>query len=205
MPPLPTFFTRTPIQTADSVNPPDIIRKCCPDIFSLNSQQIFFVEGKIKDITLPKGVLGFVRAWVHVRFCAACTGPFPPPGGCDRTEPVQMVLILCNPTEVSKDRASTSRQWWQNYYEAIVDVVDPETILSVPYTVEPVSSVEQHTKGNSFHLYFDTFFTIDGQAMTKDTEVKNIRENGAIPAEVCTVVRRNADSIATRNFHRVKS
>ncbi|KAJ6453197.1 protein arginine N-methyltransferase [Mycena vitilis] len=142
------------------------------------------------------------------------------PEGVMAPSQCKMVLALCDASEVSKDRVdfwndvygfdlSTMSQ--DLYDEAIVDVVGPETILSAPYTVKDlnlgvitarqldfvssfklVSTVERRTKVNSFILYFDTFFTVDGQPTPEGTEVKVIRENDAVLADVWPVGGRPA-------------
>ncbi|KAJ7716014.1 hypothetical protein B0H16DRAFT_1476992 [Mycena metata] len=115
----------------------------------------------------------------------------------------QMVLVLCNASEVSKDRVS-----FRN------DVHGPETIC-LPHLLRQTG-----LQCRAVHQRRFLYFTIDGQPMAKDTEVKAIRRNDAIPAEVGFIGRRpvprhrvssgigrssGEDSIATRHFHRVKS
>ncbi|KAJ7618910.1 protein arginine N-methyltransferase [Mycena polygramma] len=142
------------------------------------------------------------------------------PEGVMAPSQCKMVLALCDGSEVSKDRVdfwndvygfdlSTMSQ--DLYDEAIVDVVGPETLLSAPYTVKDlnlgvitarqldfvssfklVSTVERRTKVNSFILYFDTFFTVDGEPTPEGTEVKVIRENDAVLADVWPVGGRPA-------------
>ncbi|KAJ6584357.1 S-adenosyl-L-methionine-dependent methyltransferase [Mycena capillaripes] len=142
------------------------------------------------------------------------------PEGVMAPSQCKMLLALCDASEVSKDRVDfwndvygfdLSTMAHDLYDEAIVDVVGPETILSAPYTVKDlhlgaitarqldfissfklVSTVERRTKVNSFILYFDTFFTVDGQPVPEGTEVKVIRENDAVLAEVWPVGGRAA-------------
>ncbi|KAJ7046428.1 protein arginine N-methyltransferase [Mycena alexandri] len=142
------------------------------------------------------------------------------PEGVMAPSQCKMVLALCDASEVSKDRVDfwddvygfdLSTMAAELYDEAIVDVVGPETILSTPYTVKDlhlgvitprqldfvssfklVSTVERRTKVNSFILYFDTFFTVDGQPTAEGTEAKVIRENDAVLAEVWPVGGRPA-------------
>ncbi len=92
------------------------------------------------------------------------------------------------------------------YKEAIIDVVGPDTILSAPFTVKDlylpditarqldfsstftlVTSVERRTKVTAFILYFDTFFTMTGKPVSPSTQVKVIRENEVVLAEVWPV------------------
>jgi len=142
------------------------------------------------------------------------------PEGVMAPSQCKMMLALCDASEVSKDRVDfwndvygfdSSTMSHELYDEAIVDVVGPETLLSAPYTVKDlhlgaitarqldfvssfklVSTVERRTKVNSFILYFDTFFTVDGKPVPDGTEVKVIRENDAVLAEVWPVGGRPA-------------
>lgn len=52
--------------------------------------------------------------------------------------------------------------------------------------------MERRTKVNSFILYFDTFFSPDGQPVPEGTEVKVIRESDPVLAEVWPVGGRAA-------------
>lgn len=92
------------------------------------------------------------------------------------------------------------------YKEAIIDVVGPETILSTPATVKDlyladittrqlnftstftlVTTVERRTKVTAFILYFDTFFSMTGKPISPMVQVKMIKENDLVLAEVWPV------------------
>ncbi|KAJ7258773.1 arginine N-methyltransferase 3 [Mycena haematopus] len=142
------------------------------------------------------------------------------PGGVMAPSQCKMMLALCDASEVTKDRVEfwndvygfdLSTMSHELYDEAIVDVVGPQTLLSAPNTIKDlhlgvitpkqldfvssfklVSTVERRTKVNSFILYFDTFFTADGQPVPEGTEVKVIREGDLVVAEVWPVGGRPA-------------
>ena len=97
------------------------------------------------------------------------------------------------------------------YDEAIIDVVGPDAILSKPATVKDlilkdiavrqldfstsftlVSTTERRTKINSFILYFDTFFTVSGNPVPPETEVRIIKEGEAVLAELWPVGNKSA-------------
>ncbi|KAJ7712993.1 protein arginine N-methyltransferase [Mycena metata] len=192
---------------------------------------ITVIRGKVEDITLPDGVQQvdiIISEWMGYALLyesmldsvLRARDRFLRPEGVMAPSQCKMVLALCDAREVSKDRVD----FWNDVYgfdlstmaaelydEAIVDVVGPETILSVPYTVKDlhlgvitprqldfvssfklVSTVERRTKVNSFILYFDTFFTVDGKPTAEGTEVKVIRTNDAVLAEVWPVGGRPA-------------
>lgn len=92
------------------------------------------------------------------------------------------------------------------YDEAIVDVVGPNATLSAPATVKDlylstittrqlnfsspftlVSTAERKTKVHALLLYFDTFFTVSGKPVSPATEVKVIKEDDVVLAEVWPV------------------
>ncbi|KAJ6554983.1 protein arginine N-methyltransferase [Mycena vulgaris] len=142
------------------------------------------------------------------------------PEGVMAPSQCKMMLALCDASEVSKDRVDfwndvygfdLSTMSEDLYDEAIVDVVGPDTLLSAPYPVKDlhlgvitarqldfvssfklVSTAERRCKVNSLILYFDTFFTGDGQPVSAGTEVKVIRESDPVLAEVWPVGGRPA-------------
>jgi len=137
------------------------------------------------------------------------------PGGVMAPSQCQMMLGLCDGSEIYKDRIG----FWEDIYgfdlsamaddlydEAIVDVVGPDTFLSKPYPVKDlilsditpkeldfsssfmlVSTAQRRTKINAFVLYFDTFFTARGLPIPPGTEVKLIKEGEAVLAELWPV------------------
>ncbi|KAJ7505877.1 S-adenosyl-L-methionine-dependent methyltransferase [Mycena galericulata] len=142
------------------------------------------------------------------------------PGGVMAPSQCKMMLALCDASEVSKERVDfwsdvygfdLSTMAKDLYDEAIVDVVGPDTLLSAPYIIKDlhlgaitarqldfvssftlVSTAERRRKVNAFILYFDTFFAADGQPVPEATEVKVIRENDVVLAEVWPVGGRPA-------------
>ncbi|KAJ7205187.1 protein arginine N-methyltransferase [Mycena pura] len=137
------------------------------------------------------------------------------PGGVMSPSQCKMMLALCDAKEVRKERVdfwddvygfdlSTMAQ--DVYDDAIVDVVGPDTLLSEPYTVKDlhldsitprqldfvstfslVSTAERRRKVDAFALYFDTFFTADGQPVPEGTTAKVVRDGDPILAEVWPV------------------
>ncbi len=92
------------------------------------------------------------------------------------------------------------------YDEAIIDVVGPNTIISAPYTIKDlylgnistrqlnfsspftlVSRADRRTKVTAFVLYFDAFFTKTGKPVSPSTQVKVVKEDEAVLAEVWPV------------------
>ncbi|KAF9019946.1 S-adenosyl-L-methionine-dependent methyltransferase [Hymenopellis radicata] len=137
------------------------------------------------------------------------------PGGVMAPSQCKMMFALCDASEILKDRVTfwndvygfdLSAMSGDLYKEAIIDVVGPDTILSAPYTVKDlylpditarqlnfsstftlVTSVERRTKVTAFILYFDTFFTMTGKPVSPNTQVKVIKENEVVLAEVWPV------------------
>ncbi|KAJ6455461.1 protein arginine N-methyltransferase [Mycena sanguinolenta] len=192
---------------------------------------ITVIRGKVEDITLPDGIekvdviisewMGYALLYESMLDSVLrARDRFLSPGGVMAPSQSQMLLALCDASEVSKDRVD----FWNDVYgfdlsimahdlydEAIVDVVGPQTLLSAPDTVKDlhlgvitprqldfvssfklVSTVERRTKVNSFILYFDTFFTANGRPVPEGTEVKVIREGDPVVAEVWPVGGRPA-------------
>ncbi|KAF8895249.1 protein arginine N-methyltransferase [Infundibulicybe gibba] len=137
------------------------------------------------------------------------------PGGVVAPSQCKMMLALCDATEIYKDRIGfwddvygfdLSTMASDLYDEAIVDVVGPDTVFSAPYTIKDIlinsittrqldfstsfkliSTVQRRTKINSFILYFDTFFTTTGDAVSPNTMVKVINDGDVVLAEVWPV------------------
>ncbi|KAF8194371.1 arginine N-methyltransferase 3 [Mycena galopus ATCC 62051] len=192
---------------------------------------ITVIQGKVEDITLPDGIQRvdvIISEWMGYALLyesmldsvLRARDRFLRPEGTMAPSQCQMMLALCDGSEVSKDRVD----FWNDVYgfdlstmshdlydEAIVDVVGPETLLSAPHVVKDlhlgvitprqldfvssfklVATVERRTKVNSFILYFDTFFTADGHPVPEGTEVKVIRESDPVVAEVWPVGNRPA-------------
>jgi len=138
-----------------------------------------------------------------------------PDGGVMAPSQCQMMLGLCEGSEIYKERVG----FWNDVYgfdlsimaegmfdEAIVDVVGPDAIVSEPYVIKDlnlgiitprqldfsssftlISTVERRTKVHAFILYFDTFFTTTGDLVPAGTEVKIVKEGDIALAEVWPV------------------
>ncbi|KAJ7874239.1 protein arginine N-methyltransferase [Mycena olivaceomarginata] len=226
------FAAKSGAKRVISVDASDIAQKAKKIVKANGLDDIITViQGKVEDITLPDGVeqvdviisewMGYALLYESMLDSVLrARDRFLRPGGVMAPSQCQMMLALCDASEISKDRVD----FWDDIYgfdlstmsqdlydEAIVDVVGPETILSTPSVVKDlhlgvitprqldfVSSfklectVERRTKVNSFILYFDTFFSPDGQPVPEGTEVKVIRESDPVLAEVWPVGGRAA-------------
>ncbi|KAK0244548.1 S-adenosyl-L-methionine-dependent methyltransferase [Armillaria nabsnona] len=137
------------------------------------------------------------------------------PGGIMAPSQCKMMLGLCDAGEILKDRVTfwndvygfdLSAMADDMYDEAIIDVVGPNTIISTPYTIKDlylgnistrqlnfsspftlVSRADRRTKVTAFVLYFDTFFTKTGKPVSPSTQVKVVKEDEAVLAEVWPV------------------
>ncbi|KAK0222152.1 S-adenosyl-L-methionine-dependent methyltransferase [Armillaria fumosa] len=137
------------------------------------------------------------------------------PGGILAPSQCKMMLGLCNAGEILKDRVTfwndvygfdLSAMADDMYDEAIIDVVGPDAIISTPYTIKDlylgdistrqlnfsspfklVSRADRRTKVTAFVLYFDTFFTKTGKPVSPSTQVKVVKEDEAVLAEVWPV------------------
>ncbi|KAG7444182.1 S-adenosyl-L-methionine-dependent methyltransferase [Guyanagaster necrorhizus] len=137
------------------------------------------------------------------------------PGGIMAPSQCKMMLGLCDASEVLKDRVTfwndvygfdLSAMADDMYDEAIIDVVGPNTMMSTPYTVKDlylgtisprqlnfsstfllVSRAERRTKVTAFVLYFDTFFTKTGKPVSPSTQVKVVKDDEVVLAEVWPV------------------
>ncbi|KAK0459992.1 S-adenosyl-L-methionine-dependent methyltransferase [Desarmillaria tabescens] len=137
------------------------------------------------------------------------------PGGIMAPSQCKMMLGLCDAGEILKDRVTfwndvygfdLSAMSDDMYDEAIIDVVGPKTIISAPYTIKDlylgnistrqlnfsspftlVSRAERRTKVTAFVLYFDTFFTKTGKPVSPSTQVKVVKEDEVVLAEVWPV------------------
>jgi len=127
----------------------------------------------------------------------------------------KMMLGLCEGSEIFKDRVGFWQDVYGFdlsvmadglYDEDIVDVVGPDAIVSEPYVIKDlllkdivprqldfsspftlVSNADRRTKIHAFVLYFDTFFTRDGEPVPPDTEVKIVKEGEIALAEIWPV------------------
>lgn len=70
------------------------------------------------------------------------------------------------------------------------DITTRQLNFSTPFTL--VSTAERRTKINSFVLYFDTFFTVSGNPVPPETQVRNVKEGEAILAELWPVGGKSA-------------
>ncbi|KAK0201522.1 protein arginine N-methyltransferase [Desarmillaria ectypa] len=137
------------------------------------------------------------------------------PGGIMAPSQCKMMLGLCDAGEILKDRVTfwndvygfdLSTMADDMYDEAIIDVVGPKAIISTPHTIKDlylgnistrqlnfsspftlVSRAERRTKVTAFVLYFDTFFTKTGKPISPSTQVKVIKEDEVVLAEVWPV------------------
>ncbi|PBK95719.1 S-adenosyl-L-methionine-dependent methyltransferase [Armillaria gallica] len=137
------------------------------------------------------------------------------PGGIMAPSQCKMMLGLCDAGEILKDRVTfwndvygfdLSAMADDMYDEAIIDVVGPNTMISAPYTIKDlylgnistrqlnfsspfmlVSRADRRTKVTAFVLYFDTFFTKTGKPVSPSTQVKAVKEDEAVLAEVWPV------------------
>ncbi|KAK0185705.1 S-adenosyl-L-methionine-dependent methyltransferase [Armillaria mellea] len=137
------------------------------------------------------------------------------PGGIMAPSQCKMMLGLCDAGEILKDRVTfwndvygfdLSAMADDMFDEAIIDVVGPETIISTPCTIKDlylgnistrqlnfsspftlVSRADRRTKVTAFVLYFDTFFTKTGKPVSPSTQVKVVKEDEAVLAEVWPV------------------
>ncbi|KXN82845.1 Ribosomal protein arginine N-methyltransferase rmt3 [Leucoagaricus sp. SymC.cos] len=187
---------------------------------------ITVVREKVENITLPDGIhqvdiiisewMGYALLYESMLDSVlVARDRFLRPGGVMAPSQCQMMLALCDATEIYKDRIG----FWNDVYgfdmsvmsqglydEAIVDVVGPETMASKPYVVKDLflgdtttrqlefasnftlkATVDKRTRINSFVLYFDTFFAPSGRPVPHETEVKFIQEGDAILADIWPV------------------
>ncbi|KAI0917627.1 hypothetical protein AcW1_007211 [Taiwanofungus camphoratus] len=135
-----------------------------------------------------------------------------PAGGVMVPSQCKMMFGLCEATEIYKERVDfwsdvygfdLSYMATDIYDEAIVDVVGAETMLSDPYTIKDlcignitpkqldfsspftlVSNAERRTKVHAFVLYFDVFFTDNGEPVPAGTQVDVVRDGDPMLAEV---------------------
>ncbi|KAJ3551879.1 hypothetical protein NP233_g12999 [Leucocoprinus birnbaumii] len=187
---------------------------------------ITVVRGKVEEIVLPDGITQvdiIISEWMGYALLyesmldsvLVARDRFLRPGGVMAPSQCQMVLALCDATEIHKDRIG----FWSDVYgfdmtamseglyeDSIVDVVGPETVASNPFIVKDLllgdittrqlefvsefslqATVEKRTKINSFVLYFDTFFAPSGRPIPPETAVKFIQEGDAILADIWPV------------------
>jgi len=124
----------------------------------------------------------------------------------------RMMLALCEGSEIMKDRVD----FWNDIYgfdlsemahsiykDAIMDVVNPNSVVSEPYLLKDLhlrsittrqleftspfsltSTSLMRTKIHALVLYFDTFFTTTGEPVSPDVPVRLIRDGDVTLAEV---------------------
>ncbi|CAK5274435.1 unnamed protein product [Mycena citricolor] len=190
------------------------------------------VRGKIEDVVLPfddgeeQKVDIIVSEWMGYALLyesmldsvLVARDRFLKPGGVLAPSQMRMMFALCDGSDIVKERI----KYWDDVYgfdlspmaehvadEAIVDVVGPETTLSVPYcdlylqniTPRNLSFVSpftltctsiRRTKITSFILYFDTFFAPDGQPISENEEVRVVKTGEAMVTDVWPVGGRPA-------------
>ncbi|KAI0045880.1 S-adenosyl-L-methionine-dependent methyltransferase [Auriscalpium vulgare] len=138
------------------------------------------------------------------------------PGGVMAPSQCKMMLGLSDASEILKERVGfwndvygfdLSTMSEAVYDEAIMDIVGPETMVSNAYAVKDiylrdvttrqldfsapftlVSTAERRTKVHAFLLYFDTFFTPDGNRIPEDAKAQVTKDAGL--AEVWQLGRR---------------
>ncbi|KIY60815.1 arginine N-methyltransferase 3 [Cylindrobasidium torrendii FP15055 ss-10] len=137
------------------------------------------------------------------------------PGGVVAPSQLHMVLGLCDASEIVKERLTFWNDVYgfdmttmakEVYNEAVIDVVGPHTVLSTPFVVKDLligeiitkqlnfhstfqltTTVERKTRVTAFVLYFDTFFSPSGRPIPPNTQVKVVKENEVVLAEVWPV------------------
>ncbi|KAF7964712.1 hypothetical protein HWV62_3685 [Athelia sp. TMB] len=188
---------------------------------------ITVIRGKVEDIVLPEGITHvdvIISEWMGYALLYesmldsvlhARDRFLKPDGGVMAPSQCQMMLGLCEGSEIFKERVD----FWGDVYgfdlstmaggvydEAVVDVVGPDAIISKPYvikdlnlgTITPrqldfsssftlVSTAERRTRVHAFILYFDTFFTTTGEPIPDGTQVKIVKEGDIALAEVWPV------------------
>ncbi|KAI0322098.1 protein arginine N-methyltransferase [Amylostereum chailletii] len=152
------------------------------------------------------------------------------PEGVMAPSQCKMMLGLCDASEIFKERIAfwtdiygydLSAMAEEVYDEAVVDVVGPDTMMSEPQEIKDlylrdiaprqldfvapftlVSTAERKTKVHALVLYFDTFFTPDGERVPPETKVQVTREGAAAVAEVWPINRRPSrrESQSTKSF-----
>ncbi|KAF4577438.1 Protein arginine N-methyltransferase 3-like C2H2 zinc finger domain-containing protein [Pleurotus pulmonarius] len=224
------FAARAGARKVIAVDASDIAKKA-EKIIKANgySDVIEVIQGKVEDITLPEGITHvdiIVSEWMGYALLyesmldsvLVARDRFLKRGedtGIMAPSQCQMMLALCDASEVRKDRVD----FWGDIYgfdlstmaedvfdNAIIDVVGPESLLSEPYVVKDLllssinarqlsfassftltSTAAKRTKLNSFVLYFDTFFNASGAPISPSTKVKVTKEQDPVVAEVWPV------------------
>lgn len=189
------------------------------------------VQGRVENIGLPDGITQvdiIISEWMGYALLyesmldsvLVARDRFLRPGGVMAPSQCQMILALCDATQIYKDRIG----FWTDVYgfdmtamsegsydEAIVDIVGPETVASEPFVVKDLilgeittrqlefmsdfslkATVEKRTRVNSFVLYFDTFFAPSGRPIPPHTAVKFIQEGDPILADIWPVGGKSA-------------
>ncbi|KAG2009785.1 arginine N-methyltransferase 3 [Coprinopsis cinerea AmutBmut pab1-1] len=187
---------------------------------------ITVVRGKVEEIELPddiKEVDVIISEWMGYALLYEsmldsvlyARDKFLRPGGTMAPSQCQMMLGLCDASEIYRERIG----FWDDVYgfdmsvmakdlydEAIVDVVGPETLLSAPVVVKDllireittrqldfttpftlVSNSVMRTKITAFILYFDTYFTTSGNPVPPETQPKYVKEDEPVLAELWPV------------------
>lgn len=137
------------------------------------------------------------------------------PGGVMSPSQCQMMLALCDAADTYKERIGfwsdiygfdLSAMAGDIYDDAIVDIVSENSLASEPFVLKDlflreittkqldfsapftlVSTADKRTKVRALILYFDTFFTADGDLIPEGTEVHISKEGDPILAEVWQV------------------
>ncbi|KAL0577118.1 hypothetical protein V5O48_004871 [Marasmius crinis-equi] len=221
------FAARAGARKVIAVDASDIAEKAEKIVRANDLQNIItVVRGKVEDIRLPDGIekvdviisewMGYALLYESMLDSVlTARNRFLKPGGIMAPSQCQMMLGLCDASEIVKDRIS----FWNDVYgfdlstmaqevpdEAIVDVVGPHTMLSDPHVIKDiyipevstrqldftsafklVSTAQRRTKVTAFILYFDTFFTRSGQPVPPGTEAQIVGEDQVLVAEVWPV------------------
>ncbi|CAK5262346.1 unnamed protein product [Mycena citricolor] len=227
------FAARAGAKRVFAVDASDVAEKADRIVHENGMEHIIkVVRGKIEDVVLPfddgeeQKVDIIVSEWMGYALLyesmldsvLVARDRFLKPGGVLAPSQMRMMFALCDGSDIVKERI----KYWDDVYgfdlspmaehvadEAIVDVVGPETTLSVPYcdlylqniTPRNLSFVSpftltctsiRRTKITSFILYFDTFFAPDGQPISENEEVRVVKTGEAMVTDVWPVGGRPA-------------
>ncbi|KAF7292107.1 Protein arginine N-methyltransferase [Mycena indigotica] len=186
---------------------------------------ITVVEGKVEDVVLPGLEQGekvdvIISEWMGYALLyesmldsvLVARDRFLKPGGVMAPSQCRMMLALCDPVEVRKERV----EFWDDVYgfdlsvmqapvytDSVVDIIPPTALLSSAACIKDLhlstlspsqlnfaaaftltSTADKRQKVHAFVLYFDTFFLPSSGALDSAEQVKIIREGDAILADV---------------------
>ncbi|KAI5123085.1 hypothetical protein M0805_001441 [Coniferiporia weirii] len=136
-------------------------------------------------------------------------------GGVMAPSQTRMFLGLCSASEIVKDRV----EFWSDVYgydmsamtegvydEAVIDIVEPETMLSEPIIIKDINTATvtlrqlsfstpfelrgtsvRRTVAHAFLLYFDAFFSSDGTQVPRAVRAQAVKDDEVMLAEVWRV------------------